>query len=78
MRIAYSISEDSSRSLHSRLIIIILLICLYGWLAYNFYDADGFTLRTTTDLFKMATSAFIIICSLIIQNIYKKFNISKF
>ena len=41
-RIAYSISEDSSS-------ILLLLTCLYGWLTYDFYDANGFTLRDTTD-----------------------------
>ena len=40
-RIANAISEDSSRSILSRLIILILLICLYGWLTYDFYDANG-------------------------------------
>ena len=62
----------------SRLIILILLICLYGWLTYDFYDANGFTLRATTDLFCMATGAFIVLCGLIIQNIYKKINKSNF
>ena len=42
-RIANAISEDSSRSILSRLIILILLISLYGWLAYDFYDDNGFT-----------------------------------
>ena len=32
----------------------------------------------TTDLFCMATGAFIVLCGLIIQNIYKKINKSKF
>ena len=77
-RIANAISEDSSRSILSRLIILILLTCLYGWLTYDFYDANGFTLRATTDLFCMATGAFIVLCGLIIQNIYKKINKSKF
>ena len=77
-RIANAISEDSSKSILSRLVILILLICLYGWLAYDFYDANGFTLRATTDLFCMATGAFIVLCGLIIQNIYKKINKSKF
>ena len=77
-RIANAISEDSRKSILSRLIILILLICLYGWLAYVFYDANGFTLRATTDLFCMATGAFIVLCGLIIQNIYKKINKSKF
>ena len=62
----------------SRLIILIFLICLYGWLTYDFYDANGFTLRDTTDLFCMATGAFILQCSLIIQNIYKQINKAKF
>ena len=57
----------------SRLIILILLICLYGWLTYDFYDANGFTLRATTDLFCMATGVFIVLCYLIIQNILRKF-----
>ena len=77
-RIANAISEDSSRSILSRLVILILLICLYGWLTYDFYDANGFTLRATTDLFCMATGAFVVLCGLIIQNIYKKINKSKF
>ena len=77
-RIANAISEDSSKSILSRLVILILLICLYGWLTYDFYDANGFTLRATTDLFCMATGAFIVLCGLIIQNIYKKINKSKF
>ena len=77
-RIANAISEDSSKSILSRLVILILLICLYGWLAYDFYDANGFTLRATTDLFCMATGAFVVLCGLIIQNIYKKINKSKF
>ena len=77
-RIANAISEDSSKSILSRLVILILLICLYGWLAYDFYDANGFTLRVTMDLFCMATGAFIVLCGLIIQNIYKKINKSKF
>ena len=77
-RIANAISEDSRKSILSRLIILILLICLYGWLTYDFYDDNGFTLRTITDLFCMATGAFIVLCFLIIQNIYKKINKSKF
>lgn len=77
-RIANAIGEDSSRSILSRLIILILLTCLYGWLTYDFYDANGFSLRATTDLFCMATGAFIVLCGLIIQNIYKKINKSKF
>ena len=77
-RIANAIGEDSSRSILSRLIILILLTCLYGWLTYDFYDANGFTLRATTDLFCMATGAFIVLCGLIIQNIYKKINKSNF
>ena len=60
-RNANAISEDSSRSILSRLIILILLTCLYGWLTYDFYDANGFTLRATTDLFCMATGAFIVL-----------------
>ena len=72
-RIANAISEDSSRSTLSRLIILILLICLYGWLTYDFYDANGFTLRATTDLFCIATGVFIVLCYLIIQNILRKF-----
>ena len=59
-RIANAIGEDSSRSILSRLIILILLTCLYGWLTYNFYDANGFILRATTDLFCMATGAFLL------------------
>ena len=55
-RIANAISKDSSRSILSRLIILILLTCLYGWLTYDFYDANGFTLRATTDLFCMGKS----------------------
>ena len=35
-RIANAIGEDSSRSILSRLIILILLTCLYGWLTYDF------------------------------------------
>ena len=58
-RIANALSEDSSKSILSRLVILILLICLYGWLTYDFYDANGFTLRATTDLFCTATSAFL-------------------
>ena len=60
-RIANAIGEDSSRSILSRLIILILLTCLYGWLTYDFYDANGFTLRATTDLFCMVTGAFIVL-----------------
>ena len=70
-RIANAIGEDSSRSILSRLIILILL-------TYNFYDASEFTLWATTDLFCMATGAFVVLCGLIIQNIYKKINKSKF
>ena len=45
-RIANAISEDSSKSILPRIVILILLfICLYGWLTYDFYDANGFTLR---------------------------------
>ena len=77
-RIANAISEDSSRSILSRLIILILLTCLYGWLTYDFYDANGFTLRATTDLFCMATGTFIVLCGLIIHNINKKINKSNF
>ena len=33
-RIANAISEDLSKSILSRLILLILLICLYGWLTY--------------------------------------------
>ena len=76
--IAYAKGEDSSRSILSRLIILILITCLYGWLTYNFYDANWFTLRATTDLFCMGTGSFIVLCGLIIQNIYKKINKSKF
>ena len=75
-RIANAISEDSSRSLLSRLIILILLICLYGWLTYDCYDANGFTLRATTDLLCIATGVFIMLIGLIIQNIYKKIDTS--
>ena len=57
-RNANVISEDSSRSilsrliiLISRLIILILLNFLYGWLTYDFYNVNGFTFRTTTDIF---------------------------
>ena len=77
-RIANAISEDSSRSILSRLIILILLTCLYGWLTYDFYDANGFTLRATTDPLRVAAGVFIVLCGLIIQNIYKKINKSKF
>ena len=63
-RIANDIGEDSSRSILSRLIILILLTCLYGWLTYDFYDANGFTLRDTTDLFCMATGAFVVLCDI--------------
>ena len=76
-----AIIEDSSKSILSRLIILILLTCLYEWLTYDFYDfydANGFTLRATTNLFCMATGAFIVLYGLIIQNIYKKINKSKF
>ena len=73
-RIANAVSNDSSRSILSRLIILILLICLYGWLTNDFYDANGFTLRATTNLLCMTTGAFIVLCGLIIQNIYKKIN----
>ena len=41
--IVNAISEDSSRSILSRLVMLILLISLYGWLAYDFYDDNGFT-----------------------------------
>ena len=72
-RITNAISEDSSKSILSRLIIPLLLTCLYGWLTYDFYDANGFTLRATTDLFCMATGVSIVLCYLIIQNILRKF-----
>jgi len=68
-KIANIISEDSSKSILSRLILLILLICLYGWLTYDFNNANGFTLRATTDLFCLATEAFIVLCGLIIQHI---------
>ena len=77
-RIVNVIGEDSSTIILSRLIILILLTYLYRWLTYDFYNTIGFTLRGTTDLFCMATGDFIALCSLIIQNIYKKFNKSKF
>ena len=65
-RISKAISEDSRRSILSWLIILILLTYLYRWLTYDFYDANGFTLRATTDLFCMATGSFIVLCGLII------------
>ena len=65
-RITNAIDEDSIRSILPRTIILILLICLYGWLTYDFYDANRFTLRTTTDLFCMAIGAFVVLCGLII------------
>ena len=70
-RIANAVNEDSSRSILSRLIILILL-------TYDFYDASEFTLWATTDLFCMATGAFIVLCGLINQNIYKKINLNLF
>ena len=65
------------RQTKEKLIILILLDCLYGWLTYDFYDANGLTLRATRDLFFMATGAFIVLCGLIIQIIYKKINKTK-
>ena len=61
-RIANTISEDLSWSILSRLIILILLTCLYGWLTYDFYDANGFTLSATTDIFCMVIGSFIVLC----------------
>ena len=60
------------------LITQILLTCLNGCLVYNFYDDNGSTLQAKADLFCMTTGAFIVLCSLIIQNIYKKISKSKF
>ena len=65
------------RQTKEKLIILILLDCLYWWLTYDFYDANGLTLRATRDLFFMATGAFIVLCGLIIQIIYKKIKKSK-
>ena len=65
------------RQTKEKLIILILLDCLYWWLTYDFYDANGLTLRVTRDLFFMATGAFIVLCGLIIQIIYKKIKESK-
>ena len=73
-RIADAIGEDSSRRILSRLIILILLTCLYGWLTYDFYDTNGFILG----LICIATGAFIVLCGLIIKNIHKKINKSNF
>jgi len=73
-RIFNVIGEDSCRCLLSRLIILIILNLLYRWFTYDFNDANGFTLLDTTDLFCMVTGAFIVLCGLIIQNIYKKIN----
>ena len=75
---AFQIQEFVNiRQTKEKLIILILLDCLYGWLTYDFYDANGLTLRATRDLFFMATGAFIVLCGLIIQIIYKKIKESK-
>ena len=77
-RIANAIGEDSSRSILSRLIILILLTCLYGWFLLTFMMLMGSLLGLPRTYFVWLQVYFIVLCGLIIQNIYKKINKSKF
>ena len=73
-RIANLLNTNNRTEIYFRGIMLIFLAFFYVYLAYDFSDANGFSLRSTRDLFLMSFGLFIIFFILSVLNIYGSIN----
>ena len=73
LRIIFNLLNQNNRNvIYIRIILLIAIICLYSYLAYDFYSANGFGLMITRDLFMMNLILYIIFVVISCLNIYKE------
>ena len=73
LRIIFNLLNQNNRNvIYIRIILLIVIICLYSYLAYDFYSANGFGLMVTRDLFMMNLILYIIFVVISCLNIYKE------
>ena len=66
------LNQNNGNVIYIRIILLIVIICLYSYLAYDFYSANGFGLMVTRDLFMMNLILYIIFVVISCLNIYKE------
>ena len=66
------LNQNNGNVIYISIIILIVVICLYSYLAYDFYSANVFGLIVTRDLFVMYLLLYIILVVISCLNIYKE------
>ena len=69
--------QNNINTIYFRVILLLIVICFYSYLVYDFYSSNGFSLMVTRDLFMMSLILYIIIVVISYLNIYKEIKIKK-
>ena len=64
--------QNNINTIYFRVILLLIVICFYSYLVYDFYSSNGFSLMVTRDLFMMSLILYIIIVVISYLNIYKE------
>ena len=52
--------QNNINTIYFRVILLLIVICFYSYLVYDFYSSNGFSLMVTRDLFMMSLILYII------------------
>ena len=69
--------QNNINTIYFRVILLLIVICFYSYLVYDFYSSNGFSLMVTRDLFMMSLILYIIFVVISCLNIYKEIKIKK-
>jgi hypothetical protein len=69
--------QNNINTIYFRVILLLIVICFYSYLVYDFYSSNGFRLMVTRDLFMMSLILYIIFVVISCLNIYKEIKIKK-
>ena len=64
--------QNNINTIYFRVILLLIVICFYSYLVYDFYSSNGFSLMVTRDLFMMSLILYIIFVVISCLNIYKE------